>query len=83
MMRAHGPQSLVFRRRVAIGAGAIAIGVVALLFADVSDWVAGRFTAFHEAYPYVPLVTTPLGFIVLVWATNRFAPMARGSGISR
>ncbi|MBH9537813.1 MULTISPECIES: chloride channel protein [Novosphingopyxis] len=81
MMRAHGPQSLVFRRRVAIGAGAIAIGVVALLFADVSDWVAGRFTAFHEAYPYVPLVTTPLGFIVLVWATNRFAPMARGSGI--
>ena len=33
MLRLHGPRSDIFRRRLAIGAGAVAIGLVALLFA--------------------------------------------------
>ncbi len=81
MLRLHGPRSDIFRRRLAIGAGAVAIGLVALLFARLADEATGRFEAFAQAFPYAPLLLTPVGFMVIAYITTRFAPLARGSGI--
>ena len=81
LFRHHGPRSLIFRRRVAMVGGAISIGLIALLFADVSDRANLSFIALYREHPYVPVALTPLGFAVLVWLTRRTAPDARGSGI--
>jgi hypothetical protein len=36
LVRRHGPTSLVWRRRLAMGSGAVLVGVVALLFAEMA-----------------------------------------------
>ena len=81
LLRSRGPTSLRFRRRIAVLAGAIAIGIVAVLFAEVSDAMGLTFAAFARRWHWLPLLTTPLGFMALVWLTRRFVPLARGSGI--
>ena len=81
LLRARGPQSIRFRRRVAIVAGAIAVGIVAVLFAEAADVTGALFDRYARTWRYLPLVTTPLGFAALVWLTRRYAPLARGSGI--
>lgn len=73
--------SLRFRRRVAIVAGAVAIGVAAVLFAKLADVAGEAFAHVARRWRYLPLLTTPLGFAALVWITRRYAPLARGSGI--
>jgi H+/Cl- antiporter ClcA len=81
LLRATGPTSLRFRSRVAILTGAIAVGIVAVLFAQASDEAGVIFERYARANRWLPLVTTPLGFAALVWITRRWAPLARGSGI--
>ena len=81
LLRARGPQSLRFRRRLAVLAGAIAIGVIATLFAVIADRASARFDVYAREWRWWPLATTPLGFVALVWLTRRFVPLARGSGI--
>jgi H+/Cl- antiporter ClcA len=81
LLRAQGPTSVRFRRRVAILTGAIAVGIVAVLFAELADWVGGIFDGYAHQWRWLPLLTTPLGFMALVWLTRRFAPLSRGSGI--
>ncbi|WP_241656552.1 chloride channel protein [Sphingomonas oligophenolica] len=81
LLRAQGPTSIRFRRRIAILTGAIAVGIVAVLFAEIADWVGGIFNGYADTWHWLPLLTTPLGFMVLVWLTRRYAPLARGSGI--
>jgi len=81
LFRHHGPNSLIFRRRLAMVGGAISIGLVALLFAGIADRANHAFLALYAEHRYVPLLLTPLGFVLIVWATRRYAPDARGSGI--
>lgn len=81
LFRHHGPGSLIFRRRAAMVGGAISIGLIALLFANLADRANHAFIALYREYPYVPLALTPIGFVVIVWITRRTAPDARGSGI--
>ncbi|OWK28807.1 chloride channel protein [Sphingomonas dokdonensis] len=80
-MRSRGPTSILFRRRVAVITGAVVIGIVAVLFAKASDEMGELFAHFAARWRWVPLVTTPLGFMALVWVTRRWVPLARGSGI--
>jgi H+/Cl- antiporter ClcA len=70
-----------FRTRAAILTGAILIGIVATLFAKGSDWAGEVFAGYARAWHWLPLATTPLAFMALVWITRRYAPLARGSGI--
>lgn len=72
---------MVFRRRVAIGGGAISVGLFALIFATAADDVSSLFLDIVRVYPYLPLLLTPLGFVLIAWATKKIAPDARGSGI--
>ena len=81
LLRSRGPTSVRFRRRIAVIAGAVAIGIAAVLFAQASDAAGEMFGGFAKRYRWVPLLTTPLGFMALVWITRRWVPLARGSGI--
>ena len=81
LLRSQGPTSLRFRRRIAIVAGAIAVGIVAVLFAMAADEAGALFDQFAHRWRWVPLALTPAGFAALVWVTRRYAPLARGSGI--
>jgi len=81
LLRRHGPEALIWRRRVAILGGAVLVGLVALIFADMADRANILFHWIHSQYWWLPLIATPMGFAGIVWATNRFAPLARGSGI--
>ncbi len=81
LLRARGPKSVQFRTRAAIIAGAVLIGIVATLFAEASDWAGDVFGRYARTWHWLPLLTTPLTFMALVWITRRYAPLARGSGI--
>jgi H+/Cl- antiporter ClcA len=81
MMRRHGPEAMVWRRRIAILAGAILVGIVALLFADLADEANALFARLTQKWWWAPLIVTPAGFVGIVWLTQRFAPAAAGSGI--
>ena len=81
LLRSRGPTSVRFRRRIAVITGAVAIGIVAVLFADAADEAGLAFSAYARLWHWLPLITTPLGFMALVWLTRRFVPLARGSGI--
>ena len=81
LLRTRGPRSVRFRTRVSVLAGAIAIGLVAILFAEAADWAGGWFNGYAKRWHWLPLLTTPLAFVALVWVTRSIAPLARGSGI--
>lgn len=67
--------------RLAAFAGAVALGLAAIVFAQMGDVVQQFFSRFVAAYPLAPFVVTPLGFAVVVFLTRWFFPAARGSGI--
>ena len=81
LARRHGPTAPVWRKRAAILSGAVALGLVALIFADVADRASHVFLLLVRAAWWAPLAATPAGFALLVWLTRRYAPAARGSGI--
>lgn len=69
------------RRRVATAAGAVLLGLVALGFAEAGNWAQQRFEQLVRSAPYLPLLLTPVVFILAAGLTRRIAPNARGSGI--
>lgn len=81
LLRRHGPTAPVWRRRAAIFLGAGAVGLCATGFAWLSDQAMALFLAMDARWWWLPLILTPLGYVAIVWLTNRFAPAARGSGI--
>ncbi len=81
LLRRHGPASAVWRRRMAMGLGAITIGLAALLFARLADGAGALFERGVHAVWWLPLIVTPMGFAGVAWLTRRHAPEAAGSGI--
>jgi len=59
----------------------VGVGLLAWGFAAAADQAQDLFKALIAAWPYAPLLVTPLGFMGLAWMTRRYAPAARGSGI--
>ncbi|AKM08947.1 chloride channel protein [Croceicoccus naphthovorans] len=70
-----------WRRRVAILAGAVAIGLVALLFARAGDLALQMFEALAETWFWLPLILTPAIYVLCAWLTRVAAAEAAGSGI--
>lgn len=68
-------------RRVATLLGAIAVGLAAIAFAWGADRADAAFRTLTQTTPWLHLVLTPLAFLAIAWATRRFSPEARGSGI--
>jgi Chloride channel protein EriC len=70
-----------WRRRLVFGGGAVAVGAAAVLFAEGSEYVHRLFREINGASAYLPLLLSPLGLALVVWATRRFFPGSQGSGI--
>lgn len=81
LARRHGPMAPVWRKRMAIVSGAVALGLVALLFAAIANQANHLFMRIYHFAWWSPLVVTPLGFVALAWFTRTVAPDSRGSGI--
>lgn len=71
----------IARRRIATGLGAVGLSLAALAFAFAGDVAQRSFARIVAAYPYLPLLLSPALFAATAFATARWAPAARGSGI--
>jgi H+/Cl- antiporter ClcA len=71
----------VWRKRAAILSGAVALGLIALLFAAIANQANDLFMRLYHTAWWAPLIVTPAGFVTLAWFTRTAAPDARGSGI--
>lgn len=77
----RGKHVAVAHNRLAALAGAIALGLAAVVFARMGEIAQRLFEKLLAISPYAPLVMTPLVFAGVVHATLRWFPAARGSGI--
>jgi len=68
-------------RRIATLVSAVLIGLAALVFAKLGDLAQHTFFVWRGSNVYLPLVLTPVTFVVVAALTMRFAVEARGSGI--
>jgi chloride channel protein, CIC family len=67
-------------QRFVFWGGAVAVAATAILFAVGAAYADALFHRMVAWSPLVPLVVTPAGMALAVWAT-RYVPAARGSGI--
>lgn len=70
-----------FMARFAAIVGALALALIAIAFARFGELAQNAFLRFYTAWPWATLVATPGLFMIVVWATRRYWPLARGSGI--
>ena len=69
------------RGRAAALGGAVLLSFAASALARGGDWASHLFGLLTQAVPWAPLVVTPLAFGAVAWATVRFFPASKGSGI--
>jgi len=67
-------------QRLVFWGGAVAVAATAILFAIGAAYADALFHRVVAWSPLLPLVITPTGMALVVWAT-RYVPGARGSGI--
>lgn len=67
--------------RIAAILGAMALALAAIAFAQGGEWAQRAFLALYRHAPWAPLILTPALFMMVVWFTRRFWPLARASGI--
>lgn len=70
-----------FTSRLAAILGAMALALVAIVFAQCGEWAQSAFLALYHRAFWAPLIVTPLLFVAVVWFTRTYWPQARGSGI--
>jgi H+/Cl- antiporter ClcA len=71
----------VVHARLAAVIGALGLGLAAIAFARVGDVAQQLFAQLVVRSPYAPFLVTPAAFAAVVYATQRWFPAARGSGI--
>src|SRR5579863_5801200 len=76
-----GKHMAVVHNRMAAVAGAVALGLVAIIFARMGEVAQKLFLHLVAIAPYAPFFVTPLVFAAVVSVTRRSFPAARGSGI--
>jgi len=69
------------RARLAAVAGAVLLGLVAIVFARAGEFAQALFARLVAMAPWAPFVLTPLTFAAIVHLTRTTFPAARGSGI--
>jgi H+/Cl- antiporter ClcA len=55
--------------------------LVAILFAVACEWANGIFHKLLAISPYLPLLVTPLGLVLILIITRKYFPGSQGSGI--
>jgi H+/Cl- antiporter ClcA len=71
----------IWTRRLILLAGAVVIGCAATAFTKLADGAQDLYRAMVSAWPYAPLVITPVGFALAQVATKLWFEGAQGSGI--
>ncbi|AOJ09180.1 chloride channel protein [Burkholderia mayonis] len=61
--------------------GAIAVGLMAVMYARLIDWGYDVFRTLQHGRPWLPFLLTPAVAALSVWLTRRFFRGAEGSGI--
>ena len=59
----------------------IVLGLGISLMVIAGDWLIGQFHKLVGTYPWMALIITPLGLMLITWITQRFFPHTQGSGI--
>ncbi len=70
-----------WRVRLSFWLGAILVGLVSALFAEAADYAIALFHYIPRTSPYLPLIVTPLGLMLVAWLTQRYFQGSEGSGI--
>ncbi|HUL08675.1 MAG TPA: chloride channel protein [Candidatus Acidoferrum sp.] len=68
-------------RRLVFWGAALSVGLIAVVFAELSDRAQAGFRHVVTAAPLLPLALTPAGFALSAWITRRYFPGSQGSGI--
>jgi H+/Cl- antiporter ClcA len=68
-------------RLAVIAAGAVAAGLIAVVFAKLCDLAGDAHSRLLAYSKPLALLLLPVGLAAAVWATRKFAPPAAGSGI--
>lgn len=73
----------LWRPRVVFWVGAIAIGLISVLFAKMADQAQFLFRQFFSdnGRSWLPLFVTPAGFVFCAYVAGKFFPGSQGSGI--
>jgi len=74
----------VWRPRLVFWAGALAIGLISVMFARLADQAQAVFAWAIPAEgwrQFIPLVVTPAGFVLCAWTAWHVFPGSQGSGI--
>lgn len=84
--RAMWLSSRLWKPRLVFWCGAIAIGLISVGFAQAADIAQDWFKAITHSSEsgwrnWLPLIITPLGFMLCSWITLRYFPGSGGSGI--
>ena len=70
-----------WKRRLVFWSGAIFVGLIAISFAIACEKANALFHKLISISPYLPLLITPLGLVLIVTITRKFFPGSQGSGI--
>jgi H+/Cl- antiporter ClcA len=70
-----------WKRRLIFWSGAICVGLVAILFAIACEKANDLFHKLSSFSPYLPLLITPAGLVLIVFTTRKYFPGSQGSGI--
>ncbi|MDR3415246.1 MAG: chloride channel protein [Nevskia sp.] len=70
-----------WRTRAVFWCGAVAVGLLAVGFAEACNWAIQEHARLVMRWPLLAPFLTPFGLVAVVWATRVFAPGSRGSGI--
>ncbi len=71
----------IWRQRLVFWGGAIAIGCVSVAFTAAADGAQAVFLHGIARFWLLPLIVTPIGFVICAALTQKFFPGAEGSGI--
>ena len=74
-------KTTLWKTRLIFWGGAVLVGVVAAIFALLGDKADHVYRDVFVRSPWLSLVITPAGLMLIVWLTRKFFPGAEGSGI--
>jgi len=61
--------------------GALLVGLIAAIFAILSDYANHWFHQQQSQTPWLPFIITPAGLVIIIWLTRKVFPGSQGSGI--
>ena len=70
-----------WKRRILFWGGGITVGLICVLFAFLCDIIDSRFINISTHYRYLPLLITPIGFMLIVYIMRNMFDGSEGSGI--